>query len=345
MQYIDMKVMNELTGILSSVETLLEQTKDYEISSDIADVLLFTLEQLNNQLYMVPQIDLKAVDAEGRDDGDIRSRVEIMLPIWKLSLERRGGLKTDSEFWAIYEYFKYVDRNSIIANVMSVFESYPEEYKRQFTSLPHRYTFLTGKIDMEEGDYSLIPIYVDMMKAEIENFKWLYDKLADFRSKQILLRIVRFWFELNLHDLSDLHENIFSDYYDLDILTCSDKEIFVDCGAYVGDSILDYIQTYGGRYQRIYAYEILPETMEQMKQNLNGYDNIILKQKGVGKKNDLMYIDEDSHGAGTKIADTGKNAVEVVALDQDIKEPVTVIKMDIEGAEQDALKGARKHIE
>lgn len=41
--------------------------------------------------------------------------------------------------------------------------------------------------------------------------------------------------------------------------------------------------------------------------------------------------------------DTGKR-IEMVRLDDDISEKVTLIKMDIEGAEQDALLGSIRHI-
>ena len=41
--------------------------------------------------------------------------------------------------------------------------------------------------------------------------------------------------------------------------------------------------------------------------------------------------------------DTG-NEIEVVSLDDDLMEKVTLIKMDIEGAEQAALSGCRRHI-
>ena len=41
---------------------------------------------------------------------------------------------------------------------------------------------------------------------------------------------------------------------------------------------------------------------------------------------------------------SGEKEVIAVSLDEDIKEPITLLKMDIEGSEQKALLGAKEHI-
>ncbi len=41
---------------------------------------------------------------------------------------------------------------------------------------------------------------------------------------------------------------------------------------------------------------------------------------------------------------TGRE-IEIVSIDEDISEKVTLIKMDIEGAEQEALLGCKRHIQ
>lgn len=57
-----------------------------------------------------------------------------------------------------------------------------------------------------------------------------------------------------------------------------------------------------------------------------------------------MYIDSGNHGAGNKLLEDGDDEIEVVSLDEDIAEQVSVIKMDIEGAEKEAILGAKAHI-
>lgn len=47
---------------------------------------------------------------------------------------------------------------------------------------------------------------------------------------------------------------------------------------------------------------------------------------------------------GDSLSSEGNIAIDVITIDDDIPEAVTLIKMDIEGAEQDALKGCKRHI-
>ena len=57
-----------------------------------------------------------------------------------------------------------------------------------------------------------------------------------------------------------------------------------------------------------------------------------------------MYLKENGELSSCQVSDAGEIPIEMVSLDDDIKEEITIIKSDIEGAEQRALMGARGHI-
>ena len=294
---------------------------------------------INQKLYYSGVIRL----GSGKTAPDTSTEVlREMVDVWNESIQKRVGRNLEARFWRLYDYFKYVDSDIIIENTKNQFWSYPEDHKVLFESLPKRYTFLTGRLNERENDYSLITEYVNMMKEELENFKWFFFRLADNRSRMILIRIMEFWFSFDIDQLGDLHETAFDEYFDLDILPENDEEVFVDCGAFTGDSAMQFALNYGN-YKKIYAYEINPETMQTMKENLAGLHDVVYRQCGVGKEAGELYI--TGKGLGTKISeeDTG-TSVSIVALDEDITEPVTMIKMDIEGAERDAIAGAKEHI-
>jgi len=115
-------------------------------------------------------------------------------------------------------------------------------------------------------------------------------------------------------------------------------------GAYTGDSAVNFILAYGLTYKRIYCYEILDEVFHKMKENLKDVPNLELRNKAVGAESGLLYIDQGAHNSSNQLTNTGQTVIEVVCLDDDIEEAVTFIKMDIEGAEQDALRGSERQI-
>lgn len=53
----------------------------------------------------------------------------------------------------------------------------------------------------------------------------------------------------------------------------------------------------------------------------------------------------NTHDSANKLSKNGKIKIKATSLDNDISEQITMIKMDIEGEEINALKGARNHIE
>lgn len=98
-------------------------------------------------------------------------------------------------------------------------------------------------------------------------------------------------------------------------------------------------------YQKIYCYEITPATFEILKENLKNYKNIDFRLKGVGDKEEVLSLvnHSKSTSANTVIDSDEKNVI-MTTLDTDIKEKITLIKADIEGFEQKAIEGAKKHI-
>jgi FkbM family methyltransferase len=72
---------------------------------------------------------------------------------------------------------------------------------------------------------------------------------------------------------------------------------------------------------------------------------IVLRNAGVGAGKEVMRMNVQGHlPGGCYVSNSGDYEVDIVSLDEDIEEPVNFIKMDIEGFELEALKGAARHI-
>lgn len=232
--------------------------------------------------------------------------------------------------------------NTIIENLLHFKKKSLSSYQA-FVEYFNTYHFW-GKLLPEQHNYEVLEKRAAVLKEHREDFLWLYTRLEDYRSKKTLFAILDNWLHLNNNYLAQIKENG-SDYFDLDILPSAQGEVFVDLGAYTGDTLLDYIHTYGEVYQHVYCYEITSESLEALKRNARKFRNVTIRPKAAGAEHKTMYLTKSIHNSANFLIEHGEGiGYEVITLDDDIKEKISLLKMDIEGAEQDAIRGAVNHI-
>lgn len=142
-------------------------------------------------------------------------------------------------------------------------------------------------------------------------------------------------------------EHTFAHYFDLDILPDCKEEIFVDLGAYIGDTIQEFVHTYGEEsYCKIYAYEMSEDSSNKLKENTTHFKNIIIRNVAISDTVGFGKIVQNMESASANVLENSASGNTIITtLDKDITEKVTMIKMDIEGSEQKAILGAKRHIQ
>ncbi len=133
-----------------------------------------------------------------------------------------------------------------------------------------------------------------------------------------------------------------NEYFNPDFFAPSGREVYIDAGCYDSRTILEFVEFCGGKYEAIYGFEPDPESYKRMAGELEpiGLKNISFFQKGLWSSSGTLRFDNAPNG-GAGIRDCGALAISTVALDALNASP-TFIKMDIEGAELEALRGAEK---
>ncbi|MDR2729212.1 MAG: FkbM family methyltransferase [Chitinispirillales bacterium] len=138
-------------------------------------------------------------------------------------------------------------------------------------------------------------------------------------------------------------------YFVADIIKPKNNEVFIDAGGFDGDTILcfaDFVKNSG--YKRIYSFEPDPEYYEKAKSTIENYhlQNVLLFNKGLWNKSETLNFDLPGVAGSSIVSEGGKIKIEAVALDDvvDKSDKVTFIKMDIEGAELNALHGSKEII-
>ena len=203
-----------------------------------------------------------------------------------------------------------------------------------------------GILKRDEGNYESLYNRAISLKEHIDDYIWLYDKLGDYRSKKLLFAILSNWYNFDFDTVNGSIEKNFSHYFDLDIVKCDENEVFVDVGAYIGDTVIDYLNNYGvNNYKKIYCYEVTDDSYNILKNNMNNYPNIEIRKRAVLDKTSQVYVSKSNvDDSANKISNDGDIAINSVSIDEDIDEDITMIKMDIEGAESLAIIGCKKQI-
>lgn len=136
-------------------------------------------------------------------------------------------------------------------------------------------------------------------------------------------------------------------YFDLPCLEQHREphEVFVDGGCYDGANSLRFIQWAGNAGKTVYAFEADERNAERCRIALEQIDGAEchLVAKGMWSCDTLLNFCSKANEA-SGLAENGHQRIPVTSLESAVKEKVTFIKMDIEGAEYEALKGAKNII-
>lgn len=149
-------------------------------------------------------------------------------------------------------------------------------------------------------------------------------------------------------DIEELDSKVFVYHHGLKLLgtACSDyvqNKIFIDAGAYHGDSALVLSQYHPSK---IYAFEPSEHNLEIYKKVM--HKNSIppelyeIFQMGLGKENKTVAF-ADSKDSGNSLCHAGKDLCKIVRLDdfmRDKKGNIGFLKADVEGYGLDLVQGA-----
>ena len=251
----------------------------------------------------------------------------------------------DKKFKTLTSIFNTLSLEEIYENIKEKYLIIPDATKDSLEKFLDEFPYW-GRLKRYENDYEELYNRAISLKNHVDDYITLYNSLCDYRSKKLLYSILSNWYQFDFNSIEESFEKNFSHYFDLDIVKCDKNEVVVDAGAFIGDTVIDYINNYGiQNYKKIYCYDITQSNIEALKINLKNYPNIICYNKALSNNQEPLYISQNSISTSANmVTQNGSEKIESSTLDIDIKEPITLIKMDIEGYEKKALEGAKNHI-
>jgi FkbM family methyltransferase len=128
-------------------------------------------------------------------------------------------------------------------------------------------------------------------------------------------------------------------YFFTDALNIGEDEVLVDGGAFDGDTVAAFVARTQGTHRHIHAFEADPANLGPLRDRIGAIPRVTVHPVGLWSHSDTLRF-SGGQGPGGRLGEGGDVTVPVQALDGLDVGPVTLIKLDIEGAEIPALRGA-----
>lgn len=274
---------------------------------------------------------------------DILREMSQFGPVWNV----KGILDNDNQKWGrvcISDYEYEVKSPNILVNnennvVVLLCGSYCGQMAMQLEQMGiHDYYAEIWMNRSKELEKPHAFVVKDDIKNELKNImvddysKSLIDAICDKR-------------EVGFADYSDITSRG-SEYFIDEFWKPSINGVFVDGGAYDGDTIEEIYNWTHDQFKHIYSFEPQSDKADIIESNLWKWGGrVSFFRKGLWSESSSISFKNGTSAVSGRISDSGDESIDTVAIDDVVNEKVDFIKMDIEGAELMALHGAQKTIQ
>lgn len=213
----------------------------------------------------------------------------------------------------------------------------------QLLSLGYAETQIVKNVGILTALYNL-----EELSIHLQGYERMYDFFADELSKQIILERIRCYL---LGTSMEKVKSSSPQYFEKNLVELSDKEVFVDGGSFIGDTIEEFIRQTQGKYRYIFGFEPDAYSREKAQNVLKDYKHIAISAKGLysyegevrfattggaslASGGNIVNVDGDN------VSNITVTGLDVFFQDKTLEDYPTFIKMDLEGTEKEALLGA-----
>jgi FkbM family methyltransferase len=209
---------------------------------------------------------------------------------------------------------------------------------------------ISGLLVIDVPDFLNIPsAFMDheFVRTHQEEFQKAYDLFEDELSRETFIAAINTKISKDLRFINPF-VRLDHLYFATSEFPFSNNETLLDIGGFNGDTIKDFHQITKGKYNEIISLEPLPKIYHQL---LNTIESLGITEKctplqiGAWHEKALLSFSNTDMDIDSKILIGAEDTIDVDTIDSILKKlgvSVSLIKMDINGAEFNALMGAEK---
>ena len=175
-----------------------------------------------------------------------------------------------------------------------------------------------------------------------EKIQLVYDSLADDYSRKVYANIINFKISGKIEYLSAVTSSKADIYHK--IIKPTHAEVYVDLGAYNGDTIRELLEFTNGTYHSIYALEPDKKNFKKLAKFVDGMKHVYAYNAAAWCTDTSLPFAAKA-GRQSAINASSDNFVAARSVDSILENKyATIIKMDVEGFEREAIWGASQTI-
>lgn len=194
-----------------------------------------------------------------------------------------------------------------------------------------------------------IPYWVDSKEhfaSNTQEYQAVYDALHDDESRDVFNRLMSFRLNYDISQMYCFTANLQGMYFEPFLNIKNSKPVFYDVGAFDGYNSDHFARLYP-KMQSAVLFEPIPDQAEKLRQKYHNDKRFSIHELALSDHEGIVRFNVNSTASRITDSDDGI-AIKTSTLDSFFKLSglaPDILKMDIEGAEIGALKGAKELIQ
>ena len=216
--------------------------------------------------------------------------------------------------------------------ILSAFGVQDEGMRNRFAEIAEIHEFYAPELPLF-GELALFD--ESYLNRNLQKIEAAYSLLADEQSKTVFINTINHRLSGKIKYLIEMESDKAEIYRDL--LCVTEEEIYLDLGAYDGDTVRELLCFTNGSAKKIIAVEPDAKNFKKLVAKTSGITTV---NKGVFSHEGIMGFSTEA-SRNSSITGNGSRQIEVTTIDRLCDNlDVTLIKMDVEGCEKETLEGA-----